>query len=89
MKLIIKIEKDQVCVILSQKEAQIDEIGFPLDHNLSGKLLPTIDEMLQKHRLEPKDVEKAEFSGEINESYTTYRIAKAVVDAFNWGKTSN
>ena len=86
MNLLIKIEKDKVRVILSDKEKAVDEVDFALDNDLSQKLLPAIDGVFRKNKLEPKDVEKAELEANVPDSYTTFRIAKAVVDAMNWGK---
>jgi len=84
MKLIININDNKVRAILSGKGKNIDEEGFDLDNNLSEKLLPTIDSLLKRHKLEPKNLEKAELKCNVPDSYTTYRIAKAVVDGLNY-----
>jgi tRNA A37 threonylcarbamoyladenosine modification protein TsaB len=89
MKVIINIENNFVRIALQEKEAILDEISFPLDHNLSAMLLPTIDKILKKNGFEPNSIEKIEYSGDVGESYTTYRIAKAVENAFNWAKSHN
>ena len=87
MKLIININNNKVRAILAEKGENIDEEGFELYNNLSEKLLPTIDMLLKRQKLEPKDLEKAELEAYVPDSYTTFRIAKAVVDAINWGKS--
>jgi hypothetical protein len=84
MKLIININDNKVRAILAEKGKNIDEKGFDLDNNLSEKLLPTVDKVLKRHKLEPKDLKKAELECNVPDSYTTYRIAKAVADALNW-----
>jgi tRNA A37 threonylcarbamoyladenosine modification protein TsaB len=86
MKLIISINDNKVKAILLKRGKAVDEEGFDLDNNLSEKLLPTIDKLLKRHKTEPKDLEKAELKAKVPDSYTTYRIAKAVVDALNWAR---
>ncbi len=49
-----------------------------------GWKLTRIDKILKRNKLEPKELEKAELESQITDSYTTFRIAKSVVDAFNW-----
>lgn len=87
MRLLIKIDKARVFVILKERKKNLDEVNFPLDHDISMKLLPKIDEILKKNKIDAQDIEKAEFSADLSESYTTYRIAKVVVDTFNWAKS--
>ena len=86
MKLIINIADNKVKAVLEDKNGIIDEEAFDLDNNLSEKLLPTIDKLLKRHKLEPAYLERAELEANLPDSYTTYRIAKAVVDGLNWGK---
>jgi len=57
-----------------------------LNHDLSEKLLPLIAEILQKNGFTARDVEKAELFSDIKDSYTSYRIAKSVVNSLNWAK---
>lgn len=85
MKIIIKIEDNKVEIILRKNAEISDRIGFDLENNLTEKLLPTIDKIVKRNKLEPKDIEKVEFDSKVPDSYTTFRIAKAVADAYNWG----
>ena len=84
MEIKIKIEKNLVSIFLKNKNAILDQTVFPEERNLSEKLLPSIDKLLKKNKMEPKDIESAALEADIDDSYTTFRIAKSVVDSFNW-----
>jgi tRNA A37 threonylcarbamoyladenosine modification protein TsaB len=78
------IKNKLVQIILEEKGKNIDRLSFPEENNLSEKLLPCLDELLKKNKLEPKDVKKVIADVETPESFTTSRIAKAVAESFNW-----
>lgn len=80
----IEISNNLVKIFLKDKNNVLDKIEFPEEHNISEKLLPELDRILKRNRLEPKDIKKAELKTDIGESFTTYRIAKAIVESFNW-----
>lgn len=84
MKILINLKKGEVEVVLKDGDAEIDKINFPEDRNLSEKLLASIDNILKKNRLNSDKIEKVELISDIEENYTSYRIAKAVENAFNW-----
>lgn len=84
MKLIIEIESNIVKAILEEKNRIIGQESFELDNNLTEKLLPTIDKLLKKHKLEPRNLKKAELKCDAPNSYTTHRIAKVVADTINF-----
>lgn len=84
MNIEIKIEKNVVSIFLKNKNNMQDQVVFPEERNLSEKLLPSIDKLLKKNKLKSTDIKKMELQADIDDSYTTYRIAKAVVDSFNW-----
>ena len=86
MKLIIDIHNKIVKISLTEKEKRIDFFIFPEENNLSDRLLLEIDNLLQKNKLFSKDIEKAELKTDLTDGFTTYRIAKTIVDTFNWGK---
>lgn len=81
----IIIKNKQIRLILREKGKKLDEISFPEDHNLSQKLLPAIDNILSRNKLNRKDIKKARLISDIKEPYTSYRIAKAAVNGLNWG----
>jgi len=86
MRLIIDIHNKIVKIILSESGKKIDFIEFPEENNLSQKLLPEIAKLLEKNKIEPKNLEKTELQTDLADNFTTYRIAKAVEDSLNWGK---
>ena len=80
----IKIENNLVEISLKDKSKVLDKIGFPEAHNLSEKLLATIDRLIAKNKLRVSDIKKLEFNSDVPNSYTTFRIVSAVKKAFNW-----
>jgi len=84
MRIKIIIKKREVKINLFQAEKLFDEIIFSEANNISEKLLPSIDKILKRHRLSPKEIKRIDLETDLAESYTTYRIAKATADAFNW-----
>jgi len=65
---------------------QIDAIDFPEEYQLSERLLPSIEELLKKNKLQTGDIEEMALVSDMDEAFTTYRIAKSVVEAFNFSK---
>lgn len=84
MNIEIKIENKIVEINLLDKKNLLDQIIIAEEHRLSEDLLPTIDKLLQKNKLTPQDIAEMSLKSDIGENFTTYRIAKAVADAFNW-----
>lgn len=84
MNIEIRIEKNIVAIQLKNKKALLDHVVFPEERNLAEKLLPSIDKLLKKNKLEAKDIKVMELKADMDDSYTTFRIAKSVVDSFNW-----
>lgn len=81
----IKIEERQVELILKDKKNVLDSYKFEEEYQLSEKLLPNIDKLLKKNKLKTSDINKMTVESDIGDNFTTYRIAKAVADAFNYG----
>ena len=89
MNIEIKIENKAVAISLLDKKAILDSIVMSEEYRLSEELLSTIDALLKKNKLEPKDITKMTLKSDIGENFTTYRIAKAVADAFNWANKNS
>jgi hypothetical protein len=85
MNIDIIIKNREISIVLKKNSEKLDEISFPEDHNLSQKLLPAIDNILSRNKLDIKKIKKARLLSDIKEPCTSYRIAKAVVDGLNWG----
>jgi len=89
MVLKLKITSDNIILHLNEKDKIIDSLSFPLDHNLSEKLLISIDEILGKNQVNLEKLEKVDFSSEIKDSYTSARIGQVVADSLNWAIRKN
>jgi hypothetical protein len=64
----------------------VDAVDFAEEHKLSEKLLSSVDELLKKNNLQIGDIGEMTLKSSLDEAFTTYRIAKSVVDAFNYAK---
>ena len=83
MNITIKIEDKNIEIILKNKNDFVDKISWEEDQNLSQTLLMKIDDLLQKNNLTPKDVEKVKVETDIDDKFTSIRIAKIVAKTFN------
>lgn len=87
MRLIIDIHKKLVKISIIENNREVDSADFPEENNLSDKLLLEIAKLLEKNKISLKNVEKAELQTDLTDGFTTYRIAKTIVETSNWGKT--
>jgi hypothetical protein len=84
MELIIKIERRIVKIILKKDRKKIDETFFVDQHNLTEKLIKSIDALLKKSKFKVTNIRMAKMSSDSNDSLTSNRIVKTVVDSINW-----
>jgi len=84
MKILLEINAGRVGIILKDKKNILDKVFFLEERNLSEKLLPTIDKLLKKNKLQPQDVEDFQVISDLGENFTTFRIAKTVVEALRF-----
>jgi len=84
MNIQIKIKDNIVYILLMDKKNILDKLVFEEKHNLSEKLLPSINRLLKKNKINVKDIKTMKTETDINDSYTTYRIAETVSKTFNW-----
>lgn len=80
----IKIENKIVEIGIFNKKRFVDKIIITEEHRLSEDLLPTIELLLKKNKIKLEDISRMFLESDLGENFTTYRIAKAVVNAFNW-----
>lgn len=80
----IKIQERQVELILKNKKNVLDSYKFEEEYQLSEKLLPNINKLLKKNKLKTSGIKKMTVKSDIGDNFTTYRIAKAVADAWNY-----
>lgn len=84
MKILLEIKAGWIKIILKNKKNILDEVSFLEERNLSEKLLPTIDKLLKKNKLQPQDIADFQVVSDLGENFTTYRIAKTVAEAFKF-----
>jgi len=88
MKLRLVIEKSNVTISLYNKNDQvIDSSTWRDDRNLLEKLLPEIDALLNKNGAQIDEVDEIDYSIDVPESYSTYRIGKAVMETLKFVKS--
>jgi tRNA A37 threonylcarbamoyladenosine modification protein TsaB len=84
MKILLEIKEKKIKIILKDRKKILEELTFLEERNLSEKLLPTIDRLLKKNKLQPQDVKDFQLKSDLGENYTTFRIAKTVAEAFKF-----
>ena len=80
--LFVEIKAGWIKIILKDKKNILDELSFLEERNLSEKLLPTIDKLLKKNKLQPQDIKDFQVVSDLGENYTTYRLAETVAQSF-------
>ena len=83
MKLLISIQNKKIKIILLNKKKEVDFWDIEDEYRLSEDLLPSIDKLLKKNKLLPKDIKKLEVKTDQNDNFTTTRIAKTVANTWN------
>ena len=81
--IIIKIEDKKIKLILKNKNKIIDEFFWEEERNLSQRLLVEIDNLLRKNDLTPKNIKEMRVETDIDDKFTTARIAKITAKTFN------
>lgn len=79
---LLEIKSGWIKIVLRDKKKILDEVSFLEKRDLSEKLLPTIDGLLKRNQLQPKDIKDFQVISDLGENYTTYRLAKTVADTF-------
>ncbi len=84
MQILLEIKADRIKISLRDKKNILDEVSFLEEKNLAEKLLPTIDKLLKKNKLQPQAIQDFQVKSDLGENFTTFRIAKTVVEAFKF-----
>jgi tRNA A37 threonylcarbamoyladenosine modification protein TsaB len=85
----VEIKSGWIRIILQNKKNILDEISFLEERNLSEKLLPTIDQLLKKNKLQPRDIKDFQVVSDLGENYTTFRLAQTVAQSFLFALKEN
>lgn len=87
MHLIIEIKEGKTNVLLARKTGErLDALALPEGENITDKLWPLADELLQRNSLSLEQVEKMVVESDLEETYTSRRVAEAAARAFFWTK---
>ncbi|MBU2028590.1 hypothetical protein KJ761_01715 [Patescibacteria group bacterium] len=89
MKILLEIKAGWIRIILKDKKNILDEMSFLEERNLSEKLLPTIDKLLKKNKMQLQDIQDFQVISDLGENYTTFRIAKTVAQSFLFALKEN
>lgn len=78
MNILVAIKNGEIRLYLKKKDKIVDELFFCDEHNLTEKLLPEIDNLLKRNKLDISDVVSAYVDSDQSDSFTSTRIAKTV-----------
>jgi len=82
----IKLKERMIEIYLKDGKKVLDMITFPEKGDLTEKLLPMIDNLIKKNKLQIKDIQKIITKSDLKEPFTSYRILKTVEKTFNFFK---
>lgn len=86
MLIIIEIKNKLTKLILKKGKKRLDEIIFSETENLSQKLLPNFDLLLQRNKLTVNDINNVKVETDLGEAFISRRIAEAFANCFNYKK---
>jgi len=78
MNILIDIKNGEIRLYLKKKDKIVDELSFCDERNLTEKLLPEIDKLLKRNKLDISDVVNSHVDSDQSDSFTSTRIAKTV-----------
>ena len=84
MKIIIELKLGKISLKLEDSQHCIDELVFAEDQNISENLWPFIDDLLKKNGSAVEAIERMEVDSDLEDTYTSRRIAEAAANTFNW-----
>ncbi|GBE17015.1 hypothetical protein BMS3Abin15_00848 [bacterium BMS3Abin15] len=83
MYLYIHLKKEKITLQLKDNKKVIGSSLWNDENNLSEKLLPEIDKLIRKNKINKENI-KLTVKTDIPAGYTTTRIAKSVANAWNY-----
>jgi tRNA A37 threonylcarbamoyladenosine modification protein TsaB len=82
----IKLANRIMTISLKVGKKNLDSLSFEEKGNLTEKLLPSIEKLLKKNKLQIKEIKKIITKSDLKEPFTSYRILKTVEKTFNFFK---
>lgn len=81
----IKLDKNNIALILKDKNKIVGQHSWTDEYTLSEKLLPNIDALLKENKASKKDIEKVTTKITKTSGVTSARIVQTVAKAWNLG----
>ncbi|HRY82424.1 MAG TPA: hypothetical protein P5232_01810 [Candidatus Moranbacteria bacterium] len=88
MNILIGIKERKIKLELIKNGKKLDFLDIVEEYSLSEKLLPEIDRLIQRNGLKSEEIKEIKVESDQNDNFTTTRIAAAVANAWNWGKSA-
>ncbi|MCK4635705.1 MAG: hypothetical protein KAT32_02480 [Candidatus Moranbacteria bacterium] len=84
MKIKITIQEKNVTLSLEKEENILSEKKWVDENNLLEKFFPALDEILDENNLKVIDLKDFTLETDVPKGYTTERIARTIVQTFNF-----
>lgn len=84
MKILIQIKDRKVKLVLFKGKTEIDFLDINDEYKLSEDLLPEIDKLIRKNKLKKEDIKRIEIESDLEDNFTTPRIARSISNAWNF-----
>ncbi len=82
----IVLTKEDIHILLKNKNSLIDKIISKEINNLSDALLRELDNIIRRNKLSKNQIKNISVKSELPDSYTSTRIAKSIVKSFVFAK---
>jgi len=84
--MILEVEIKAKIITISVKNRQhiVDALSWSEDHDLSRNLLPKINGILEKNSIKWEELKDVKLKSDLDENFTTYRIAKSLIEAIKF-----
>jgi hypothetical protein len=79
----IKLENKIIEISLKDGRKVLDSLSFDEKNNLTENLLPSVDELVKRNKLQIKDIQKITTQSDLAEQFTSHRILKTIERTFN------
>lgn len=89
LKLNAELSKEYLTVFLEKDGKIIAKAKIANDNHLSQKTLPFLDKFLKKAGYSVKEISDTELKSELPDTFTSYRIAKVILETIKWENTNH
>ncbi len=84
IQLILKKNKTVSLSLYNNHKKRLDKIIWQEENNLGHTLLINLDKLLKRNQLKPFQIKRITLSSDIENQFTTQRIAQTVTQSFNY-----